>query len=155
MPLKSIPLLQTLLERAEAERDAAQAQLKVVEQQTRHARNQADDLHQYRNEYDQRWVARFQQSGTPVLVQCHRNFGQRLDQAIDLQQTTAQQLDQRSQQARRLLLEREQRVAAVRKLIQRRQAEAQRVTDQREQRSTDEAAQRSHASHPSLAPAAG
>lgn len=155
MPLKTIPLLQTLLERAEAERDTAQAQWKLAEQQTRHARSQADDLHQYRSEYDQRWVSRFQQSGTPVLMQCHRSFGQRLDYAIDLQQNTAEQLDQRSQQARRLLLEREQRVAAVRKLIQRRQAEAQRVTDQREQRNTDEAAQRRHTGQLPLASASG
>ena len=153
MPLKSIPLLQTLLERAEAERDAAQAEFKLAEQQTRRARSQADDLHQYRSEYDQRWVSHFRQSGTPVLVQCHRSFGQRLDSAIDLQHNTARQLDQRSQQARRLLLEREQRVAAVRKLIQRRQAEAQRLSDQREQRNTDEAAQRRHAGQQPLSSA--
>ena len=155
MSLTSIPLLQTLLERAERERDAAQAQLRLAEQQMRQARDQSDSLHQYRSEYDQRWVARFRQSGTSELLHCHRSFGQRLDYAIDLQANTALHLDQRTQQARRVLLDREQRVAAVRKLIERRLAEAQKLSHQREQRNTDEAAQRRPAGLLPLLPASG
>ena len=144
MPLKSIALLQTVLASAEADRDTAQGQLHQAEQQLLQARQQADSLHQYRSEYDQRWVARFRQSGTPALLQCHRSFGQRLDGAIGMQDNTRQHLEQRLQLARQALLARAQRVAAVRKLIERRQTELRQQTDQREQRNTDEAAQRSH-----------
>ena len=142
MPLQSLALLQTVLASAEGERDTAQGQMRQAEQQLLQARQQADSLHQYRSEYDQRWVARFRQAGPPELLQCHRSFGQRLDHAIDLQDHTHQHLDQRLQLARQALLAREQRVAAVRKLIERRQTELRQQTDQSEQRNTDEAAQR-------------
>lgn len=154
MPLKSITLLQTVLARAEADRDTAQGLLRQAEQRLQQARAQADSLHQYRSEYDQRWVARFRQSGTPELLQCHRSFGQRLDVAIDLQDNTHQHLAHRLQQARLALLAREQRVAAVRKLIERRQIELRQLTDRREQRNTDEAAQRSFSGGAPLAASA-
>ena len=143
MTLKSIALLQTVLARTEADRDTAQGLMRQAEQLLLQARQQADSLHQYRSEYDQRWVARFRQSGTPELLQCHRSFGQRLDYAIEVQDNTHQQLEHRLLQARQALLAREQRVAAVRKLIERGQIDLRQQTDRREQRNTDEAAQRS------------
>ena len=144
MPMTSITLLQTVLAHAEADRDTAQGLLRQAEQRLQQARAQADSLHQYRSEYDQRWVARFRQSGTPELLQCHRSFGARLDVAIEAQDNTHQHQEQRLQQARLALLAREQRVAAVRKLIERRQTDLRQQTDRREQRNTDEAAQRSY-----------
>ena len=155
MPLRSITLLQAVLVRAEADRDAAQTLLRQAEQQLQQAREQADSLHQYRSEYDQRWVARFRQSGTPELLQCHRSFGQRLDQAIGVQDHTHQHQGHRVQQARQALLARELRVAAVRKLIERRQSDLRLRDDQIEQRTTDEAAQRSHRSGAALADRSG
>lgn len=143
MTLKSIALLQTVLARTEADRDTAQGLMRQAEQLLLQARQQADSLHQYRSEYDQRWVARFRQSGTPELLQCHRSFGQRLDYAIEVQDNTHQHLEHRLLQARQALLAREQRVAAVRKLIERGQIDLRQQTDRREQRNTDEAAQRS------------
>lgn len=142
MTTQSLALLTTLLERAEQERDAALAGLRDAEALVAQAEQQAQALHSYRGEYDQRWTARFRQAGTPELLHCHRDFGQRLDQAITHQQANSRHLAQRLQLARNLLLAREQRVAAVRKLIGRRQAELQAATARREQRSTDEAAQR-------------
>jgi flagellar FliJ protein len=157
MTAQSIALLQTLLDRAEQERDAAAAALRQAEALVAQAEQQAQALHTYRGEYDQRWTTRFQQAGTPELLHCHRGFGQRLDQAITHQQTNTRHLAQRLQQARSLLLAREQRVAAVRKLIDRRKAELQHSANRRDQRATDEAAQRaaSHqrGQHPLAAPA--
>ena len=140
--LNSILMLQTLLQRAEAERDTALAVLRQVEGLVQQAELQARQLLDYRGDYDQRWTTRFCESGTTVLLHCHRSFGQRLDQAIDHQQTNTQQLGNRLKQARELLAVREQRAAAVRKLIERRQAELQKMDARRDQRSTDEAAQR-------------
>jgi flagellar FliJ protein len=142
MTMNSIALLQTLLQRAEGERDTAALALRQAETLVAQAEQQAQALHSYRGEYHQRWTARFQQAGTPELLHCHRGFGQRLDQAIGHQQLNSQHLANRVLQARGQLLAREQRVAAVRKLIARRQAELQALANRRDQRSTDEAAQR-------------
>ena len=142
MSMNSIPLLQALLQRAEGERDNAQTALRQAAALEAQAQAQARHLQDYRGEYDQRWVARFQQSGTPELLNCHRGFGQRLDQAIAVQSSNADQLGNRVQRARDQLLAREQRVAAVRKLIERRSAELAKIATRRDQRNTDEAAQR-------------
>lgn len=155
MPMNSIALLQTLLQRAEADRDTAANVLRQAEALVQQAELQARQLHDYRGEYDLRWTARFRESGTTALLHCHRGFGQRLDQAINHQQVNSQHLGNRVQQARSVLLAREQRVAAVRKLIERRQAELLKIANRRDQRNTDEAAQRAataaRGAHPLIA----
>lgn len=152
MSLNSVALLQTLLQRAEADRDNALAVLRQAEALVQQAEQQARQLHDYRGEYDQRWTARFRASGPAELLHCHRGFGQRLDHAIAHQQVNTQHLGNRVQQARSVLLAREQRVAAVRKLIERRRAELQKIDARRDQRNTDESAQRAsghaQAAHP-------
>lgn len=148
MTMNSIALLQQLLQRAESDRDTAIAVLRQAEQMVERAEAQARQLNDYRSEYDARWTERFRQSGTPELLHCHRGFGNRLDQAIRYQQNDAQNLGNRVQQAREVLLAREQRVAAVRKLIERRQTELGRLAERRDQRATDEAAQRAALSRP-------
>ena len=142
MSMNSIPLLQALLQRAEGERDNAQTALRQAAALEAQAQAQARHLQDYRGEYDQRWVARFQQSGTPELLNCHRSFGQRLDQAIAVQSSNADQLDNRVQRARDQLLAREQRVAAVRKLIERRSAAERQLRERIEQKADDEQATR-------------
>ena len=144
MPMNSIPLLRVLLQRVEAERDTALGVLRQVEAQAQQALAQARQLQDYRGECDQRWLTRFQTSGTTELLHCHRGFSQRLDQAITMQDNSASQLGQRTQRARETLMAREQRVAAVRKLIERREAEHQLLANRRDQRNTDDAAQRAH-----------
>lgn len=140
--MNSIAALSLLLQRAEAERDTAVTVLRQAEAQQRQAQAQASQLEDYRGEYDQRWTDRFRQHGTPELMQCHRSFGQRLDQAISHQHHEAQHIGNRVQRARDVLQERERRVASVRKLIERRTEELGRIAARRDQRSTDEAAQR-------------
>ena len=142
MSLNSITLLQALLGRAEAERNTAAAVLRQAELAEQQAQAQAKDLQDYRGAYDQRWTAHFRSTGTPTLLHCHHGFGQRLDQAITVQTRNTGHLGNRVQQARGVLVLREQRVAAVRKLIERRQAELQTQADRRDQRNTDDAAQR-------------
>ena len=141
----SISLLQNLLDQAEGERDTAAKVLRQAEAMVLQAETQSRQLHDYRGEFDQRWTTHFRQSGTPELLHCQRGFGQRLDQAIHHQQLNTQQLGNRVQQARSVLMAREQRVALVRKLMQRRQAELSQLAERRDQRSTDEAAQRAAA----------
>jgi flagellar FliJ protein len=144
--MDSIALLQTLLQRAEAERDNALAVMRQAEAQMRAAEAQAEQLRNYRSEYDQRWTLRFRQSGggTRELLQCHQTFGLRLEEAITHQANSTSQAGSRLQRARDLLLQREQRVAAVRKLIERREQELGRMAQRREQRADDEMAMRQH-----------
>lgn len=140
----SIALLQTLLERAESERNNALAVLRQAEAVHAQAQAQAQHLHTYRQEFDQRWTLRFQQAGARELLDCRHNFGERLGQAISGQQQAVDSHDKRMRLAREALLAREQRVAAVRKLIERRAAELGRLAERRDQRANDETAQRQH-----------
>lgn len=137
--------LTTLLEQAEADRDAALQVLRQCEAAAASAAAQAEQLLAYRGQYQQRWSTQFRHTGTVELLQCYQGFGQRLEVAINHQAQVQAQTQARAENARRELLAREQRVAAVRKLIERRQAEQLRVAERREQRATDEAAARRHA----------
>jgi flagellar FliJ protein len=140
----SASTLSLLLERAEAERDAAAQVLHAASAQAQAARVQHGELAGYRQEYQQRWTQQFARSTTMDIVGCYQNFGQRLDQAVTSQGNVAQHADQRQERARDALRQAELRVAALRQLIKRREAEAQRADERREQRATDEFAARAH-----------
>jgi flagellar protein FliJ len=132
-----------LLERTQAERDSATAALRRAEDAAARQQTQAAQLQTYRVEYQQRWSVHFGREGRPEILQCYRNFMDRLDQAVQQQDQLVVQAAAAAAEARRTLQAREQRVAAVRKLIERRLAEQQAQVAQREQRHSDETAQRS------------
>jgi flagellar FliJ protein len=134
--------LHALLEQAETERDAALARLLQADEAVRRARAQSEQLHSYREDYRKRAPALNGRSATIELVRCHQGFMSRLDQAIEQQRGQLAQLEQQAAERRAALLEREVRVAAVKKLLQRRHDEAGRAAARAEQRSTDEAAAR-------------
>lgn len=138
----STQTLTILLERAEAERDAALAQLKLLTAQAEQARAQAEQLDQYRGEYQQRWAQQFARQTTIEIVGCYQSFGLRLDQAIDQQGYASRHAQQRVERAQATLRELELRVASVRKLLERRQGETRRAAQRQEQKTTDEQASR-------------
>ena len=76
-------------------------------------------------------------------MHCYRSFNERLDHAIEHQQRLVSQAQLQCGHARDELQQRELRVASVRKLIERRVDEERRLADRREQKMTDESAQRS------------
>lgn len=135
--------LVTLLEQAENERDAALARLQQSEEATRQARAQTEQLHAYREDYRRRAPALHGKAVSIELVRCHQGFMQRLDQAIAQQQGQQARLERQTAEQREVLLEREVRVASVKKLIDRRAQEAQRHAARLEQRQADEIALRS------------
>lgn len=145
MSSSNLQALNVLLERAEAERDEALRFLQDAERRAQAARLQHDQLSQYRSDYQSRWKQEFAQRTTIQILGCYQNFGGRLDQAIGQQAGVADFADQRLDAARRVLQERELRVASVRKLIERRRAEALRTEMRQEQRATDEQAARAAA----------
>jgi flagellar FliJ protein len=140
----SASALSLLLERAENERDAAAQALHAANARALAARAQHGELNDYRHEYQQRWAESFSRATTMEIVGCYQSFGHRLDHAISSQNQVAAHADQRQAAAREALRQAELRVAALRQLIQRRQAEALRADQRREQRTTDEFAARAH-----------
>lgn len=139
---QSLQSLQSVLQHVESERDTAAAALRQAEAAAARHEAQAGQLGQYRGDYRQRWSAQFALGGSTTLLSCHHGFGQRLDQAIDQQRLQCDNATKRVAQARSVLQAREQRVAAVRKLIERRVAALRQGADRRDQKQTDEAAQR-------------
>lgn len=143
----TLATLGTVLQHAESERDQAVLLLRQADGSARAAQGQCDQLHHYRGDYQRRWTQRFGESGAIELLHCYRGFTLRLDQAIEQQTLIAAQATARAEQARAALVQREQRVASVRKLIERRQAEMQLKAHRRDQKTSDESAQRRHALH--------
>lgn len=139
--------LRTLLQHAESERDAALQPLRQAEQRRQAAEDQARALNHYRGQYHQRWSQQFRQGGAVEILHCYQSFNQRLEQAVQMQHNNTQQLAADVERARSLLAQREMRVASVRKLIERREAEARRGADRREQKAADETAQRAAWQH--------
>lgn len=150
MDNNNLRTLSVLLEHAQNERDEALRDLQEATAQADQAKLQADQLETYRSDYQQRWNNQFARQGTMEIVMCYQSFGARLDQAIAHQGQVAQHANNRVAVARQLLMERELRVLSVRKLMERRQQEMQRVLARQDQKSTDEQASRAGwgAGHP-------
>jgi flagellar FliJ protein len=134
--------LQVLMQREQQQRDQAQSALRQADDAAQRAREQCAQLVAYRGEYEGRWSAQFNQGGTMEIVMCYRSFMLRLDQAVALQTRQAALAAAQLEQARAVLLESERRLASVRKLLDRRMAEQAQTHRQREQKQTDELAQR-------------
>lgn len=137
-----IKILGTLLEREQQRRDEAAQECLALERQTRAAEGQVQTLQDYRVEYRQRWSGQFQQSAPIEILRCYHGFVGRLDQAISAQQGVARQAEVRWQAGRERLRQCELKLATVKRLIERRQQALRLAADRREQKQSDEAAQR-------------
>ena len=135
------PLL-LLLGQAERERDELAIACRNAAMARNTAQQQAEQLLAYRIEYEQRWAAQFRTEGQMEVVNCYRGFMARLSQAVDQQQRGAEQAAAQVEAAMLRLREAETRVAAVRKLIERRSDEARLAGERLEQKMSDEFAAR-------------
>ena len=136
------PLI-TLLAQSEAERDSAQAEFARLTALHQTAALQAEQLVQYRLDYEQRWAKQFQSASTMTLVQCYRGFMQRLSLAVEQQQQACRHAAQQAGLARSSLVAHEIRVATVRKLVERRVADDVTAQARKDQKNSDEFAARS------------
>ena len=134
--------LQLLLERAEAERDAVQLRALRAAETARRLATQAEQLLAYRDEYRRRAPAHGAKAAEIGLLRCHRDFMQRLEQAIAQQRVQLETAERDAAVLHHALLAQETRVASVRKLIERRTQEARRAAARVEQRRSDEDALR-------------
>ncbi len=133
--------LHTLLEHAQRQRDEALAALQQAESAEDKMRLQAEQLLAYQGEYDARHPARTGHAAPIELLRCHVGFMQRLHQAQAQQQGQLQAAQARVVRQKQALLALEMRLAAVRKLMDRRSQERQRAANTLEQRRHDEATQ--------------
>lgn len=140
--MNSLEPLFALLSQTERERDAALAESQRCAQTLEAARAQAEQLVAYRRDYEQRYAEKFRQEGGMELMHVYRAFMDRLNLAVDQQQRVAQHAAVKAEQAREALVQRELRVASVRKLIERRQHEMRASAERRDQKQTDEFAAR-------------
>ncbi len=136
--------LQSLLEHAERERDDSLAATRRAESTSQQLRQQLEQLQAYRADYVSRSPGHGGRAAPIELLHCHQAFMQRLDQALAQQAGLLQSADVQLMHQRQLLLARETRVAAVRKLVERRAHDHQRVHARREQNRSDEATAQRH-----------
>jgi flagellar FliJ protein len=131
-----------VLEAAEKARDEAVAVHEARRKTYEAARQQAQSLADWRRDYQNRWQAQFRQSGGMEIVRCYQDFMQRLGDAVGAQDQQVAQAQALMERSRLELVERERRVAAVSKLIDKRLLEQRVRQDRQEQKATDEMASR-------------
>jgi flagellar FliJ protein len=134
--------LRLLLAQAEGQRDEALAEQLKLDAAWRAAAAQAEQLVLYRREYEQRWRAEFCREGKIELVRCYQGFIERLTQAVEQQERVATQTAEQAERAAAIMRGHDVRAAALKKLIERRIKEGDRVAAGREQRQHDEHASR-------------
>jgi flagellar protein FliJ len=134
--------LHRVLQHAESERDATLAQLTQVAEAQARLHSQQEQLQTYRRDYQARWMGQFRIAGTPEVMQHYQGFVERLNQALDQLEVQLAAAQRQATQVREQLIERETRVMAVKKLIERRDAEGMRHLALREQKNSDELAAR-------------
>ena len=138
------PALQTLIEQAERERDHAQAAVLQAEEHAGRMQTQRQQLQAYEADYASRAPGLGGQAATMAQLRAHHAFMQRLHQALLQQQGVLAQAEQQVLQRRQLLLACELRLAAVRKLVERRLQDEHLQAARQDQKRTDEAAAQAH-----------
>ena len=147
-----VALLRLLEDRDRKRRDEALMQWQEAVRQAEAAGAQAQALETYRSEYRERWSAQFKQAAPIEIIRCYQGFVERLDQAIGAQQATVENHAARVAVARERLKQREVKLATVQRLIDRRLRAATQAVQRREQKASDEAAQRMRRAGLTLAP---
>lgn len=143
--IDDLSTLRLLHERAEAQRDEAIVEQLKLETARRAAVAQAEQLADYRREYEQRWHAQFCRSGQIELVQCYQGFMGRLSQAVEQQQRLAEHAAAQVLRAGAIAHGHEVRAAALSRLLERRGRDHDRIAERLEQQQADEHAARLHA----------
>lgn len=134
--------LRPILEHAERQRDQALMRQRQAEGQLGAASQQHEQLVAYHGEHRVRWAENFQTGVSVALLHCHQGFTERLHEAVDIQSGQVERARQAAERARAATVAAEVRVAAIKKLIERRLGEADQRLQRSEQRQSDELAAR-------------
>lgn len=125
---------------ATSQRDEAQTQLQKHVQAQTFAQDQMQQLQQYAQETEQRWLQGAQVSTSPELLHHHYQFMARLNQAIQLQDGVLANHQQRVNAARQVLMQAEFRLMSFKQVLASRQATALKARGRQEQKQMDELA---------------
>ena len=134
--------LNLLLVQTERQRDEALAEQLKLDAAWRAAAAQAEQLVLYRREYEQRWSAEFCREGKIELVRCYQGFMERLTQAVEQQERIAVHAAAQAESAAVVMRGHDVRAAALKKLVERRVKEGERIAAGLEQKQNDEHASR-------------
>jgi flagellar FliJ protein len=136
--MQNFTSLITAIHLAESRRDQALAVLQQQRGRHQHALGQMDQLQQYAHETESRWTRGAQIGTTPELLHHHYQFMGRLNQAVILQQDVLATSRAKIQAAEAELLQTEFRVASLKLVLKKRQAEQVQREQRREQKQMDE-----------------
>jgi flagellar protein FliJ len=139
--------LNALLEQAQTERDEAFTQFENGRKAHEHARQQLQSLHDFRQQYQDRWRQQFSQGSGMEIMRSYQEFMNRLSEAEAEQSRRLEVTASSLERLRAVLIERERKVAAVTKLMERRASEQALKEQRRDQKATDEMASRLHATN--------
>jgi flagellar FliJ protein len=137
--------LATLIELARIERDALLARQAEVERNAERARQSLRMLRGYTGDYEGRSRNREGEVRDPSADENTRAFLGRLGVAVQTQEQDVQMREQALERARALTREAERRLRSLGTLVERRAEEERLRTERRDQKLTDEMAQRAGA----------
>jgi flagellar protein FliJ len=123
---------------ATSKRDEALAELQRTEHSQAFAQDQMNQLQQYAQETEARWMQGAQVSTSPDMLHHHYQFMARLNQAISLQEGVLASHRQRVDVARQQLMQAEFRLASFKQVLATRQAAITKLRQRQEQKQMDE-----------------
>ena len=123
---------------ATSRRDEALAQLQNSTRTQAFAQDQMNQLQQYAQETELRWLQSAQLSTSPEMLHHHYQFMTRLNQAISLQEGVLANNQQRVESARQQLMQAEFRLASFKQVLATRQAASAKARQRQEQKQMDE-----------------
>jgi len=130
--------LSLAIEFAHLQRDQAIARWQMALRTLANGRDQMTQLQQYESETDQRWALRAEQGTTPELMHHHRQFMERLHQAIQLQNDTLEVLDKKVATTRQIVLDAELRLSSFKKVLASKEMGLKQQQQRQEQKHSDE-----------------
>ena len=126
------------IDMASSQRDQAAQGLLKAQQAHLFAQDQMAQLQTYALETESRWTATAQISTTPEVMRHHYQFMDRLHHAIGLQSGVLENSGRKAELAKQRVLEAEFRLASLKQILKKRQADLAVVQKRREQKQMDE-----------------
>lgn len=126
------------IEVATRKRDQAMQDLMHAQSTLAYAQGQMEQLETYGIETESRWLNAAQTSTTPELMRHHYQFMDRLTHAIGLQQVVLVNALEKTNDAKKLVLEAEFRLTSLKQVLKKKQASLAVCQNRREQKQTDE-----------------
>jgi flagellar FliJ protein len=130
--------LRIAIDLATSKRDQALAAVQKQRFSHDHAMGQMDQLQQYSKETEERWTRTALAGTSPELMHHHYQFMARLQQAVALQKDALDGSQLRVKAAEERLLQEELRMASLKLVLTKRQADQIKQMDRRDQRQMDE-----------------